>query len=233
MITLTVDDQPAVTELMKAMLTKIDHRGTHLTANDPRTVIDTVSPDTQILFLDIEMPGLNGIDTAKEIQKRFPKLNIVFITGHPEYAFQAHGLYPSGFLAKPVDEQDIMTALRNLRYPIDMPKSPVSVMCSPFGVFVDGAAFDFRRDRTIELFAYLVYKNGTYCTSGELLGILWDGNTEKDGHLRQLIKDMRDRLKELGAETLILKKYGKIAIDIKAIEYSGSLSDIAGEFGWM
>ena len=114
-----------------------------------------------------------------------------------------------------------------------MPKSPISVACSPFGVFVDGAPFDFRRDRTIELFAYLVYKNGAYCTSGELLGILWDGNIEKDGHLRQLVKDMRDCLKEIGAETLILKKYGKIAADINAIEYSGNLSDIAGEFGWI
>ena len=233
MITLTVDDQPAVTELMRKMLIKIDHRGTHLTANDPITAIDTVSPDTQILFLDIEMPGMNGIDVAKEIQRRFPKLNIVFITGHPEYALQAHGLFPSGFLTKPVDEQDIMAALRNLRFPIDMPKSPISVACSPFGVFVDGAPFDFRRDRTIELFAYLVYKNGAFCTSGELLGILWDGNIEKDGHLRQLVKDMRDCLKEIGAETLILKKYGKIAIDIKAVEYSGHLPDIAGEFGWI
>ncbi|MBR5090957.1 MAG: response regulator [Ruminiclostridium sp.] len=233
MTTLTVDDQPAVTELMKTMLTKIDHKGTHLTANDPYSAIEKVSPDTQVLFLDIEMPGVNGIDTAKEIQKRYPKLNIVFITGHPEYALQAHGLFPSGFLIKPIDEQDIITALRNLRYPIDMPKSPVSVSCSPFGVFVDSMPFDFRRDRTIELFAYLVYKNGTYCTSGELLGIMWDGNIEKDGHLRQLVKDMRDCLKEIGAETLVLKKYGKIAIDINAIEYSGELTDIAEQFGWI
>ncbi len=179
------------------------------------------------------MSGINGLETAQEIQKRFPKLNIVFITGHPEYALQAHGLFPSGFLTKPIDELDIMTAIKNLRFPIDMPKSPVSVTCSPFGVFVDGEPFDFRRDRTIELFAFLVYKNGTYCTSGELLGILWDGSPDKDGHLRQLVKDMRDCLKDIGADTLILKKYGKIAIDIKAIDYTGNLPDIADEFGWI
>lgn len=233
MITLTVDDQPAVTELMQKMLKRIDHRGTHLTSNDPKTAINKIPTDTQILFLDIEMPGLSGIEAAKEIQKRYPKLNIVFITGHPEYALQAHGLYPSGFLTKPIDEQDIMIALKNLRFPIDMPKSAVTVNCSPFGVFIEGEPFDFKRDRTMEMFAFLVYKNGTFCTTGELLGILWDGNIEKDGHLRQLIKDMRDCLRDLGADTLILKKYGKIAIDIKAIDYSGNLSDIAEQFGWL
>ncbi|MBQ3842369.1 MAG: response regulator [Ruminiclostridium sp.] len=233
MITLTVDDQPSVTDLMKAMLAKIDYKGTHLTANDPRKAIEMITPDVQILFLDIEMPGMNGIEAAKEIQKRCPRLNIIFITGHTEYSLEAHGVFPSGFITKPIDEQDIMTVLQNLRFPVDMPKSPVTVTCSPFGVFVEGEPFDFKRDRTIELFAYLVYKNGTFCTTGELLGILWDGSIDKDGHLRQLIKDMRDCLKEIGAEMLILKKYGKIAVDIRTLEYTGNLPDIAEEFRWI
>ena len=43
------------------------------------------------IFLDIEMSGLNGIEAADLLQKRYPTLNIVFVTGHPEYSLSADG----------------------------------------------------------------------------------------------------------------------------------------------
>ena len=100
-------------------------------------------------------------------------------------------------------------------------------------MFVNGEPFDFKRDRTIELFAYLIYRNGAFCTNGELLGALWDGDPEKQGYLRQLVLDMRERLKDIGAEQVIAKKYGKIGINMNKLQYEGDPESIMEEFLWI
>ena len=169
MITLSVDDQQEVTSLMKKMLTKIDPNGTHLPAANMDEAFSLLSDEVQIIFLDIEMPGISGLEAAELLQKRYKRLNVVFVTGHPEYSFPAHSVHPSGFLAKPVDEQDILREITHLRYPIEEQKSQIRVRCSPFAVFVRDKLFAFKSDRTVELFAYLVYRNGAFCTNGELL----------------------------------------------------------------
>lgn len=233
MITLSVDDQQEATNLMKKMLTKIDPNGTHLTAANMDEAFALLSDKVQIIFLDIEMPGLSGIEAADILQKRYKKLNVIFVTGHPEYSFPAHSVHPSGFLAKPVDEQDILRELKHLRYPIEEQKSQLRVRCSPFAVFVGDKLLGFKSDRTMELFAYLVYRNGAICTNGELLGVLWEGNADKNGRLRQLTMDMRDCLREIGAEDIIIKKYGKIGINTNLIEIEGDKTKIAEEFNWI
>ena len=232
MITLSVDDQQEVTSLMKKMLTKIDPNGTHLTAANMDEAFSLLSDEVQIIFLDIEMPGISGLEAAELLQKRYKRLNVVFVTGHPEYSFPAHSVHPSGFLAKPVDEQDILREITHLRYPIEEPKSQIRVRCSPFAVFAGNKLFAFKSDRTVELFAYLVYRNGAFCTNGELLGVLWEGDTDRNGRLRQLIMDMRDCFREIGAENIIIKKYGKIGINTDLIEIDGDTARIAEEYIW-
>ena len=232
MITLSVDDQQEVTSLMKKMLTKIDPNGTHLTAANMDEAFSLLSDEVQIIFLDIEMPGISGLEAAEVLQKRYKRLNVIFVTGHPEYSFPAHSVHPSGFLAKPVDEQDILREITHLRYPIEEPKSQIRVRCSPFAVFAGNKLFAFKSDRTVELFAYLVYRNGAFCTNGELLGVLWEGDTDRNGRLRQLIMDMRDCFREIGAENNIIKKYGKIGINTDLIEIDGDTAQIAEEYNW-
>ncbi len=214
------------------MLTKIDPNGTHLTAANMDEAFSLLSDEVQIIFLDIEMPGISGLEAAELLQKRYKRLNVVFVTGHPEYSFPAHSVHPSGFLAKPVDEQDILREITHLRYPIEEQKSQIRVRCSPFAVFVRDKLFAFKSDRTVELFAYLVYRNGAFCTNGELLGVLWEGDTDRNGRLRQLIMDMRDCFREIGAENIIIKKYGKIGINTDLIEIDGDTAQIAEEYNW-
>ena len=233
MITLSVDAQREVLELMQKMLKDIDPQGTHMTAENMEEAFDLLSGQVQIIFLDIEMAGLNGIEAADLLQKKYPRLNVIFVTGHPEYGLSAHEVFPSGFLTKPVDENDIRRALSHLRYPVEQTTTTLTVRCAPFALFVGDKHFDFKSSRTIELFAYLVYKNGAFVTNGELLGILWDGNTDKDSRLRQLIMDMRSSLNEIGAGNIIVKKYGKIGLDMKALSCIGDLREIESQFNWI
>lgn len=232
MITISVDDQPAVTGFMKDMLTRIDPCGTHITARNMNEAFSLITDDVQVAFLDIEMPGMGGIEAAELLMERYGRLNIVFVTGHPEYAYRAHDVFPSAFLTKPVNESDIRRALAHLRIPPEMPVERFTVKCSPFSVRIDGNLLDFSHRRTDELFACLVYREGGFCTNSELIRVLWNGAEDKQTSLRQLVMYMRAELRSVGAESLLIKKYGKTAVDFRELRIVGELSDIPKYFGW-
>ena len=223
MRTLSVDDNPSVLTIMSALLSRIDPDGEHRTASsaDAATaVMQEYAPD--VLFLDIEMPGMNGIEYSMRLQETHPQLNVIFITGHVEYAYDAHQVFASGFLCKPIRERDIRTALQNLRHPLPEETHPLlRVQCfGDFGVFNGSTQVIFSRSKTLELFAYLVYRRGAMCTNGELITMLWndsDPDSSKASYLRKLIKDLRDTLAAIGAEEVIVKEWNSIGINPRLI----------------
>lgn len=232
MKTISVDDQKEITDLMKAMLTHIDPCGTHLCARSVDEAFALLTDDVDVLFLDIEMPGISGVEAADLLMKRGKELNIVFVTGHPEYGLSAHSVFPSGFLTKPVDENDIRRALRHLRYPIKE-TSVLRVRCEPFSVFSGADVVAFKGSKAEELFAYLVYKQGAYCTNDELVTAMWGDDSEKSGRLRQVVMDLRRTLTEAGAENALRKKYGKLGLDTELVKTDGDLSALRRQFGWV
>ena len=70
-----------------------------------------------VAMLDIDMPGMDGLVLAKKLTARLPSINIIFVTGHGEYALDAHELYCSAFLLKPVGTRKLKKAFENLRKP--------------------------------------------------------------------------------------------------------------------
>ena len=68
-------------------------------------------------LLDIDMPGLNGIEVAELMCRINPRLNIIFVTGYPEYALQAFSVPVSDFIVKPVSEEALKSTFNKLRFP--------------------------------------------------------------------------------------------------------------------
>lgn len=58
-----------------------------------------------IIFLDIQMGGMNGIEAAKEVREKNADTVLIFITGIKEYVFEALEVYAFHYLLKPVTEQ--------------------------------------------------------------------------------------------------------------------------------
>lgn len=68
------------------------------------------------VFLDIEMPGLNGLEAAKEIVDIHPETALVFVTGYPEHMADAFELYAFDYLVKPFNPDRVsQTAKRILK----------------------------------------------------------------------------------------------------------------------
>ena len=68
-------------------------------------------------LLDIDMPGLNGTEVAELMCRINPRLNIIFVTGYPEYALQAFSVPVSDFIVKPVSEDALKATFQKLRFP--------------------------------------------------------------------------------------------------------------------
>ena len=73
------------------------------------------NPDTQILLLDIEMPGLSGVDLAREIRSENKEIQIVFVSGYSEYIADGYDVEALNFLIKPVKEEKLYQVLDKAR----------------------------------------------------------------------------------------------------------------------
>ena len=74
-----------------------------------------------LVFLDIEMPEMDGLRLAERIREIRPKTDIVFVTGYPQFAVDSWAVHPAGYLLKPVtrealqEEVDYIRTLRTRR----------------------------------------------------------------------------------------------------------------------
>ncbi len=67
-----------------------------------------------IVFLDIEMPGINGLEVHKKLKERYMDTIDVFITSHDSYIDDALRLLPYGFIQKPVEKERFFKVLSGL-----------------------------------------------------------------------------------------------------------------------
>ena len=64
-----------------------------------------------ILFLDIYMPGLNGVQCAEIIRESDANCEIVFTTSSPDYAMESYGVHAAGYLLKPYSDRQLAEVL--------------------------------------------------------------------------------------------------------------------------
>ena len=69
---------------------------------------------TDVIFLDISMPDMNGISLGKIVIKMYPNMKIVFITAYKDYAVDAFEIKAFDYLLKPYSETRIRNLLKSL-----------------------------------------------------------------------------------------------------------------------
>ncbi len=171
-----------------------------------------------IALLDINMKGMNGIETAKFLKSFCPKTNIIFATADPGYKAEAMDLHASGYIMKPVNAYKVSCELEELRYPpLEKIDKKIRLQCfGNFDVFdMSGIPVHFERSKAKELLAYLVTKNGARCTTRELSAVLFEDaeyTPQVRNHFQHIVTSMMKSLKKIGAEDVIERSYQNYAI---------------------
>ena len=78
-------------------------------ARNATDMVEQLNPD--LVFLDVAMPGKNGIDFLKE--QTDISFEVIFVTAHDKYVLQAIRFAAVDYLSKPVEEEQLVTAVAN------------------------------------------------------------------------------------------------------------------------
>jgi len=171
----------------------------------------------EVAFLDIDMGSMNGLQLAKCLKDIYSKTNIVFTTGHSQYAVDAFAMHASGYLMKPVSVGAVSEAIDYLFHPLKpMPGKRVRVQTfGNFEVFVDEKPLSFSRSKTKELFAYLVMRRGARCNNNEIIATIWEDKQDSpalQNQYRHLVFDLKKALNSVKAEDVLVRQRGFLAV---------------------
>ena len=106
-----VDDEPLALELLSSMIEPDPQvRIVKRCRNGREALAALLEVEVDLVFLDIQMPGVNGFDVIKQIQSDVMPM-IIFATAHDEYALDAFDLHAVDYLLKPFDPARARLAL--------------------------------------------------------------------------------------------------------------------------
>lgn len=97
------DDETIIREQIKGLIEKQEERS-HVEVYETGDEMLTAGKHYDVVFLDIQMEGRNGIETARMIRKREESTILIFITGVKEYVFEAFDVAAFHYLLKPIQE---------------------------------------------------------------------------------------------------------------------------------
>ena len=210
------DERPALNVLKKRIM--------EVVPNDELSIFDTSraaleyakTNDIDVAMLDINLPGINGMELAKELKKINPKINIVFCTAYSEFMQEAFDVHASGYLLKPVTKEGVEKALNNLLHPVE--KEMPRVFIRTFGEFdllIDGRPVLFHSKKSKELLAFLVDKRGAIVTKKDIAAVLFEDSYSitTQTYLKKIFRDLVLSLTEYGIEKMLVKGFNQYGLD--------------------
>lgn len=218
--TYIIDDELPATQELEYLLggyREIDVAGIFEDPLEALRNIEIHKPD--VVFLDIDMPHMNGIELGLKIQSLRAGIIIVFVTAHSEYSLEAFKAYPLDYILKPIDEERFkqtmahVTEQYTLRQMNFRSQNSVAIRC--FGnleIVKNGQnkeSMKLSNRKIKELLAYLIHRHGNPVTRQELLRLLFAGEQDKKtvNYLHVLVYNIRNMLESFGIDrSLVLIK---------------------------
>nr|WP_033404678.1 response regulator [Paenibacillus fonticola] len=140
--------------------------------------------DVDVVFLDISLPEINGIELAEQILERKPNMHVVFVTAYNEHAVKAFELNALDYIVKPIAADRLVKTIDRIRDRIKTESreadsadrtirmnvlKQVAIETSP-GEF---SIMQWRTTKAQELFLYLLQHRGQLVRKSALIELLW------------------------------------------------------------
>lgn len=216
-----VDDEKIALDVLEILLNEIggvEVAARSQLASDALKQAEGIQPD--LIFLDIEMPGMNGLSAGKQLAERCPDAEIIFVTAYHQYALEAFDVRAIDYLLKPVAKERLQESLRRFerlrrkrsgtvgsvrpeaaaRPAAGASDIRLRMMGSLELCGSDGKPVTWRTKKTKELFAYLWCHQGVPVYRDHLLDELWpDAGLDKaQALLHTTLYNLRSMLKAGG-----------------------------------
>lgn len=122
---LAVDDEPPALRELAHLLGGDERVDRVLTAADGASALRVLEQeDVDIVFLDIRMPGLSGLDLARVLARFRQPPAVVFVTAYDDHAVDAFDLRAVDYVMKPYRPQRLAAALDRALHHVDVPEVP-------------------------------------------------------------------------------------------------------------
>lgn len=216
---IAVDDEKIALMGLLSSIEKAAPSATVLGFRSPAEAIDYACENScDVAFLDIEMKGMSGVQVAVRLKEINPDVNIIFATGFGSYRDAAFDLHASGYLIKPITAESVKRELDNLRRPVSPPKRLKAITFGNFEVLYDGAPLVFKYRKSKELLAYLIDRNGAMCSSGELMAVLFEDDTDHKVYYHRIRSDLTQTLAACGCEGILSQQRGLLGVCTDALD---------------
>ncbi|MDT3683679.1 MAG: response regulator [Pseudorhodoplanes sp.] len=169
---LVVDDSQAIRRTIHNVLKRAHFNIEVEEASDGRAAIDRcLFKPFDLVFLDYRMPGLNGIETLRELLEHRPMLKVVMVTGnaYPDRESEALKLGAVGVLHKPFYPRDVDAALDDI-FELRGPKVLTigAEAMADFDVAISGSRMAVIHKTSGHMFQYRWYRSVPYLRDGQL-----------------------------------------------------------------
>lgn len=179
-----VDDEPLALEYLEHQISEISdieivEKFTYFEIEKYTSLLK----ELDLVFLDIEMPGINGLELAEKIIEINSSIAIVFVTAFDDYAVQAFELNALDYLLKPVQIERLQTTLDRVKVNKNQNEKPLSIentlrinLCGKLSFEqTDGSieVMKWRTTKSQELFLYLLHHAGKVVRKSKLIELLW------------------------------------------------------------
>jgi DNA-binding LytR/AlgR family response regulator len=195
---LIADDEPLLRQRLRAHLAQLWPELTIVAdaRNGPEAVELFELHQAQVVFLDVQMPGMNGIETARALGRR---AQLVFITAHESYAIQAFDQGAIDYLVKPIDPARLADTVQRLQRQLAKPAQAKGTL----DAVLDQLASQLHQRSSAR--AWLQWIKASVGSSVRLIPVDQVAFMRADGKYTQVVWDegdvlIRKSIRELGDE---------------------------------
>ncbi|WP_270166569.1 response regulator [Paenibacillus sp. SYP-B4298] len=202
------DEELALLQLERLLLEdgRCQIIGKHTSAKEGLAQLSAKQAD--IVFLDIGMPGITGLEAAEKIREIDRNVHIVYITAYSDYALEAFELQAIDYLLKPVSPARFAKTLNRIEKYLGHAEEPgeqekgesIAVQCFQRIELSGEGKMRWRTSKTQELFALLVHYKNRWIPKEQIMEELWSDFEQERAvsnlhtsvyQIRKLLKDMK------------------------------------------
>lgn len=212
MLIFALEDEPLLLRRLSRTISEVMPEAEVMTFTRASAAMQAIEGEglkPDIVFLDIEMPGMSGMEFAEKLTSRDKGCRIVFCTSYAQYAVEAISLHMEGHLGYLIKPITVEAVRREIRHILGKEAARTLLRAKCFGgfeVYAGDELLSFKRSRTKELLAFLIDRNGSSVTAKQICAQLWDDGTNDKknlNYLYQLFDDLRNTLHMAGAEAVL------------------------------